>query len=449
MNRIFTLILACASTLFCNAQSIFEQCQSGVTPSSLPQFKGQPTLIAGNALKVGAKYRYDYAVTEPYDMYAVIEIEEIVNAKVVKIDEADPSNLDKDGRFQPQIKPDVSKFTANREGYVQFSIHFYQASTNEPSNISGLRFTHYDMDGTGYSQNSWFRETSQITGQTEAQVSTYPASQLQNAGTVVSNGLTWTKFLGSTTEHGGVSSDPEVAMIATYGPTSTIKFRMGYQFKYSGSSRTAPDFRQYAAKFGCFSFINAAPLPVKLTYFGASAKSNHTVYTSWVTEQEINHDYFELERSFNNKDFSTVAMILGAKSSNGVSNNYDYTDKSAELKNQSIAYYRLKQVDKDGRITYSEVRLVKFASGNDVKVQVSPNPFIEKVTLQFDSEVAGAMNVRIVNLAGQVVLQTSARVNKGYNNVSLSQLSSLTPGMYIVQMMIDGKVMAKEKLVKE
>lgn len=449
MNRTFTLILALMlGTIITNAQALFEQCQSGQNTQSLPQFKGQPTLIGGTALSVGAQYRYNYAVSQPYDMYAVIVVEEIVNAKLVKIDEADASDADKDGRFQPQIAPDLTKLTSNREGYIQFSIHFYQASTNQPSNISGLRFTHYDMDGGTYGSNGWFREIGMITGATGVQVSQVPASQLTNMGNIVSGGLTWNKFYGSTTEHAAVSSDPEVAMIAIYGGVNTIKFRMGYNFKYGGSSYNSPSFRQYAAKFGCVTFGAGGVLPVKLSYFGATAKSNHTVFTNWITEQETNFSHFELERSFNNKDFSTTAVILGAKSSNGTRNNYEYTDKSTELSTAKVAYYRLKQIDKDGAITYSEIRMVRFDAANTTEMQVSPNPFMEQVSLKFESENAGNAEIKLINMAGQVVNNNSTRINKGFNNISLNNLSSLSRGIYIVQVTVNGQVISKEKLVK-
>lgn len=449
MNRIFTLIVALLGTYTTtNSQALFEQCQSGTNTQSLPQFKGQPTLIAGTALSVGAQYRYNYAVSEPFDMYAVIVVESIVNAKLVKIDEADLSDADKDGRFQPQIAPDQTKMSSNREGYVQFSIHFYKASNNQPANIAGLRFTHYDMDGGTYGNGGWFREIGEVTGATGVQVSQVPASQLTNMGTQVSGGLTWTKFYGATIEHAAVSSDPEVAMIAIYGGVNTIQFRMGYNFKYGGSQYTSPSFRQYAAKFGCVSFGQGAVLPVKLTYFGATAKSNHSVFTNWITENEVNNSHFELERSFNNKDFSTAAVILGAKTTNGNSNNYEYTDKSVELTGKSFVYYRLKQVDNDGRLTYSDIRLVRFETANTASVQISPNPFMEQVNLRFESENAGNATVKLVSITGQVVYNNHNKINKGFNNISLNNLSSLSNGIYIVQVSIDGKVISNEKLVK-
>jgi|GEM_PF-559445 len=451
MNRIFTLILTLLGTYATstvNAQQLFEQCQSGTSTQSLPQFKGQPTLIAGQALKVGAQYRYNYAVSEPFDMYAVIVVEDIVNAKLTLIDEADPGNADKDGRFQPQIRPDLNSLTSNREGYVQFAIHFYKASTNEPSNITGLRFTHYDMDGLTQGNNGWFREIGMVTGETGVQVSQVPSTQLTNMGTVNSGGLTWTKFFGSTIEHDGVTSDPEVAMIAIYGGMNTIKFRMGYNFKYGGRSYSSTTSRQYAAKFGCVTFGAAGVLPVKLTYFGATAKSNHTVFTNWITENEVNNSHFELERSFNNRDFNTIAVILGAKSTNGTSNNYEYTDKSAELTGKSEVYYRLKQVDKDGNISFSDIRMVRFETGNTTSVQISPNPFMEQVNLKFVSEETGTAAVKLISITGQVVYNNINRITKGLNTISLNNLSSLSRGMYIVQVTIDGKVISNEKIVK-
>lgn len=187
---------------------------------------------------------------------------------------------------------------------------------------------------------------------------------------------------------------------------------------------------------------------VKIDYFNSTVKSNHTVFSNWVTEQETNHGYFELERSFNNKEFNTVAYILGAKSSDGATNVYEYNDKTQELATQKVAYYRLKATDKAGSVNYSEVRSVNLETTCEKPVSVAPNPFQDKVSVKFSAEQATTASVKIFSVTGQVVYQSNKNISKGFNNISLDNLSSIKPGMYILQVMTNGQVISKEKLVK-
>ena len=424
-----------------------EQCAAGVDLNAIPKFPGTPTLTSGTALTQGAVYRYNNAVTSPYNMYALVTIDQVSHASVVLIDETDNADVDKDNRFQPQIKADVNTFNSNRNGYVQFTMKFYKTSDNTPANIAGLRFTHYDMDGHTSGTNGWFRETSAVNNQTGTIVSISPLTQLVDLGTVVESGISWKKYNGATVEHTAVSSDPEVAMVALYGATSSVTFRMGYDFKYGGTNEASAA-RQYAAKFGCFNFVAGGALPVKLSYFAVAAKSGNTAMANWTTEEEINHDYFELQRSFNANDFKTVAVILGPRSTTGSSNNYEYTDKSAELAGKTIVYYRLKQVDKDGAITYSSVRTVRFNGDVATDVQVSPNPFQENISLKFVSEESGTAEMRIINMSGQKLFFKQTIIVKGYNNLQADGLSKLSPGVYVVQLLMNGNVISKQKLVK-
>jgi len=448
MKRIFTLVVCLIGMLNTNAQ--IDQCPGGTDLNAIPKFPGVPTLTSGanTALKQGATYRYDNAVTSPYNMYAIVTIEKLDKAELIGIDERDLNDVDKDNRFQPQIKPDKATLNSNRNGYVQFSMKFYNTATNLPANITGLKFTHYDMDGHTSGSNGWFRETSAVTGQTSTLVSLTPVSQILNLGTFTESSTPWVKFNGATVEHDAVSSDPEVAMVAMYGATSSVTFRMGYDFKYAGTNETSPTFRQYAAKFGCFNFPLGGMLPVKIGYFGVAGKANNTAVANWTTEEEINHDYFELQRSFTTSDFKTVAMIMGPKSTSGSSNNYEYTDKSAELAGKAIVYYRLKQVDKNGTVTYSTIRNVRFNADVATDIQVSPNPFVEKINLKFMSEESGVAEMRIMNVSGQKLFSKQTNIVKGYNSLQADGLNKLSTGVYIVQLLMNGNVISTQKIVK-
>ena len=234
MRLIFTLALTSLSILSTSAQ--IETCPPGTDLNAIPKFAGTPSLVSGNALQQGAVYRYNNVVTSPFNMYALVKIENVDKAKVINIDERDLNDTDKDNRFQPQIVPDNSTLSSDRRGLITFSMTFYNSVTNLPASIAGLRFTHYDMDGFTNGSTGWYREMGCVTLTSGIITSTNPVSQLVNAGDYSANGYLWKQYMGSTTEHNGVSSDPEVAMVAEYLATSAVIFRKSTRLNSSRKS---------------------------------------------------------------------------------------------------------------------------------------------------------------------------------------------------------------------
>ena len=95
---------------------------------------------------------------------------------------------------------------------------------------------------------------------------------------------------------------------------------------------------------------SCGPLPVKLSSF-TGRYSNGIATLDWQTSQELNSDYFELFRSYDAIEFVSVAKIASAGFSN-IIKNYNYNDRIGGANN---VYYRLKQVDINGKETFSSI----------------------------------------------------------------------------------------------
>ena len=169
----------------------------------------------------------------------------------------------------------------------------------------------------------------------------------------------------------------------------------------------------------------------------------------WITDAETGNDHFEVERSFDQTNFSTVGIILGAQSNNGISNQYSFKDGAPELLNHTVIYYRLKQVDADGKFTYSVVKMVRINTVTKAFVQVSPNPYMDKLNVNFVSDASGNAEVRLISASGNLVKITASSITKGYNNIQLQDLQSQAPGLYIANIIINGKVVASLKVLKQ
>lgn len=117
------------------------------------------------------------------------------------------------------------------------------------------------------------------------------------------------------------------------------------------------------------STSGVTPLPIELLMF--SAQLNGTVVDlNWSTASETNNDFFSIEKTADGIHFEVVGTIQGAGNSTSVFN-YSFMDVSPY---SGVSYYRLKQTDYDGHVSYSNLSAVNFEKQTDLFVAVYPNP---------------------------------------------------------------------------
>ncbi|WP_205501584.1 T9SS type A sorting domain-containing protein [Rufibacter psychrotolerans] len=153
---------------------------------------------------------------------------------------------------------------------------------------------------------------------------------------------------------------------------------------------------EYAARLNDL----ATPLPVTLLHFTAKAQANGVVL-NWATAAEKDNDYFQVERSLDGKNFSAIGQVKG----NGTSNvrlDYRFLDATAPA---GTLYYRLKQVDTDGKHEYSKTVAVQTKAGATpaVTVRAYPNPTSEAVHLDLTAVTAPQVTVTVYALDGRLV----------------------------------------------
>ena len=131
-------------------------------------------------------------------------------------------------------------------------------------------------------------------------------------------------------------------------------------------------------------------LPVTLTSF-TGRYSNGISILDWQTSQEINTDHFELLKSNDGQNFSLVASVKSAGFRN-LLKSYSYQDNSPN--NGQYVYYRLKQVDQNGKYAFSSI--VKLAIGTNTSLVVYPNPFINDFTVSFSATKTAAATLNCI-----------------------------------------------------
>ncbi len=192
----------------------------------------------------------------------------------------------------------------------------------------------------------------------------------------------------------------------------------------------------------------AGPLPVKYLSLNAVPVENTAVAVTWVTSEEINNNRFEVERSFDVNSFKTIAIVLDGFAA-GSQKSYSYTDKSIELQNKNVIYYRLKQFDNDGRFTYSKIMTVRLKTDVAAVMEVSPNPFIETINIRYNTSLKGLAMLSIIDASGKTVMVNRTTTTIGTNNVSINGLSRLNAGLYIARLTVDGVLIATEKIIRK
>ena len=188
------------------------------------------------------------------------------------------------------------------------------------------------------------------------------------------------------------------------------------------------------------------PKPVELLSFDAKPSGN-VVKLSWVTANEINNDYFVVERSEDTINFLPIKNVDGAGNSSSILNYYTIDENPLT----GINYYRLKQTDFDNNFTYSEIKKVRFGKNlpdeNIAIESIWPNPFMENFTINYFTLNDGTVYLTLMNCWGEVFKKETLSAVKGINTYDFTENINLNVGMYYVRLVMNGKV-ATKKIIK-
>lgn len=152
--------------------------------------------------------------------------------------------------------------------------------------------------------------------------------------------------------------------------------------------------------------IPIANLPVTLSTFTGKRTDDKTVVLRWSTESEISNDRFDIEYSADGREFDVIGDVKG----NGTSfNTNDYQFVHKEAASNSVAYYRLKQVDFNGNFEYHKVIVVKPAVESNV--YTSPNPTKGYLTVNMAEETNTDYTISIMDQTGRVLVERTGHID--------------------------------------
>jgi carboxypeptidase T len=265
------------------------------------------------------------------------------------------------------------------------------------------------------------------------------------------NGSTWTTLGGSLTVPASGSGKQIPAGMPVYEGTRTawtseeisLSAYSGSQIKLRFELRTdGSDVRDgwYLDDIGVYYY---GIVPVELISFRAETVTGGRKLT-WSTVTELNNRGFEIEKSFNGKEWQIVGFIPGSGTTSE-KNNYSFTDVTTY---EGMINYRLKQLDYDGTFNYSAVIESDGIFNREYTLaQNYPNPFNPMTTIEFNLPDEDKVTLKIYDLRGsQIATLLNENRPAGRHTVEFDA-SKFSSGVYFYQLNSGGKLLTRKMMI--
>jgi hypothetical protein len=172
--------------------------------------------------------------------------------------------------------------------------------------------------------------------------------------------------------------------------------------------------------------IPVSVVPVILVSFNGKLSGGKALL-NWSTSQEINSDYFDVQRSLDGISYQSIGTVAAAGNSS-VPHQYQFTDNNTAA---GVNFYRLKIMDKDGSFENSPIVLVR--NMESAKIRTWPNPFTDKIQVNLLQQKNGNLQVSISDASGKILRKINIPVTRGNNQFTVDQLNSLSSGVYFME----------------
>jgi hypothetical protein len=171
----------------------------------------------------------------------------------------------------------------------------------------------------------------------------------------------------------------------------------------------------------------------------AAEKVGQGAIVTWATASELDNDYFTVERSGRNGEFTEVGIVEGSGTKSSITE-YAFEDVTPY---QGVTYYRIKQTDYNGDYKYSPIVLL----GDGVytpSLKVYPNPVSDLAMVTWSNSIKTDVVLRITNALGQEI---KAIATEPGSNTQTLDLSNYDKGLYVIQITVNGDVVNRQKVM--
>lgn len=166
------------------------------------------------------------------------------------------------------------------------------------------------------------------------------------------------------------------------------------------------------------------------------------VELKWQVSNNKEAKSFDIEYSYNNQDFTRLAVLNAGNEINQASYTYSYPFAAT---NKPIIFYRIRINAKDGRIKYSNIIVLRNNPGiPDNDVTVFPNPTSGESWLSFNAKAEEVTEASIWNAQGKLISIARLEIHIGENLAALPDLSGKPVGVYFVKIKLKGQFITKK-----
>jgi len=273
------------------------------------------------------------------------------------------------------------------------------------------------------------------------------------------------KFNGtaSHTANGNVLSndyDPNHEMMTAYllseSPDGRVELQKDGEFAFTPRDGFTGNSTQFSYKVcdngspALCSITTTATIrfPSRSTLVGFDALySRKEVAINWNTASDNHSKVFEIERSLDGSYYKKVGEV---RSEDAVSDGkYTFSDRLHEAERKNDLYYRLRQIDGAGRITYSKVLILRSYGSKSVEaVSVTPDPGVNDIQVNVQLKEKSFVVMRVTDDNGSELIKQTAMGDFGSNMYNIEGTSQLQPGTYQLEVIINSNERLTMKLAK-
>ena len=206
--------------------------------------------------------------------------------------------------------------------------------------------------------------------------------------------------------------------------------------------RSALTFANFNNNFYVGSDNLLSTLPIELLDFGAVVEQG-AVKLNWSTASELNNDFFTVERASDIEKFEAVATVKG-QGTKGSRTDYSSMDRKPLA---GTSYYRLKQTDFDGVVSYSKIVSVEVSESLAWVVYPNPSNGTEFTISLSPSDIGKQAFIKVQDIGGKELLQltTESLIS---TQVKIEPAQKLSPGLYIISIAVEQQVVRQKLLVR-
>ncbi|GAB2815581.1 hypothetical protein GCM10027043_14880 [Ferruginibacter profundus] len=385
-----------------------------------------PVLISGMPNQTGAVYKFPSVIA---GVDAIVKVTgKVGGATLTSIDDNTYGYSD---AWQPVVKTPLTQGAG--ESYVSFAVDFVKTTDGSSHVFICFTLSAIDVDGDGVHVREMVAAND---------FSTYGVSNATTLTLANQSGLL--KATSTIVNFPGIDTSAYVSNINyKYINKSKIgEVRIG---SVTDATFTVQD-RYSCIYFKPIVIPNVVVLPVQYLSLSATGTNNNIVL-SWHTNEKTDDHSFTIERSFDGTSFIPVNTVIQKSAQENLST-YEAIDIAPEFTSQPYLYYRIRQTDAAGKVSYSNLSYVHLQTVPVEKMKTAPNPFTEKITVQFNSDTKGTATISITAIGGKTVMNKQFSINKGANNLTVDGLATLTPGIYIARLVVNGATIESKKIIK-